>query len=204
MDAKVIQEKLKEHSSAILGSEKFSKYAVLLPLVQKNNETHVLFEVRSHKLRRQPGEICFPGGRIDRRDENDEACAIRETGEELGIKHDQISGVFPLDYVVSPFGMIVYPHAGFIHDIESITPNPPEVGEVFTVPLSYLLKTPPKVYHVDVKVKPEDNFPFDLIAGGQDYNWRTGKIDEYFYFYEDRVIWGLTAKILAHFVDVIQ
>lgn len=204
MDSKTIREKVKEHSSSILGSEKFSKFAVLLPLIQKENGIHILFEVRSHKLRRQPGEICFPGGRMDSRDKTDQIAAIRETEEELGISKEQISDVFPIDYLVSPFGMIVYPHVGFIGESESIEPNPAEVEGVFTVPLSFFLKTRPKVHFVDVKMVPEDDFPFDLIVGGQDYNWRTGKIDEYFYIYEDKVIWGLTAKILTHFIDVIS
>jgi peroxisomal coenzyme A diphosphatase NUDT7 len=53
-------------------------------------------------------------------------------------------------------------------------------------------------------VKPDKNFPLELIVGGEDYNWRTSKIDEYFYQYEDKVIWGLTAKILSHFIELIK
>lgn len=204
MDSKTIHKKVKEHSAGILGNENLSKYAVLLPLIEKDNELHVLFEVRSHKLRRQPGEICFPGGKMDKEDKTDQFTAIRETKEELGIGNEEIMDVFPIDYLVSPFDMIVYPHVGFINGYESIIPNPAEVEEVFTVPLSFFLKTPPKIHYVNVKMVPEENFPFDLIVGGQDYNWRTGKIDEYFYIFEDKVIWGLTAKILAHFVDVIR
>lgn len=204
MDSKTIHKKVKEHSASILGNEDFFKYAVLLPLIQKDNEIHILFEVRSHQLRRQPGEVCFPGGRIDKQDKNDQVTAIRETREELGISKEQITDVFPLDYLVSPFGMIVYPHIGNISGSESINPNPAEVEEVFTVPLSFFLETRPKIHYVNVKMEPEENFPFDLIVGGQDYNWRTEKIDEYFYIYEDRVIWGLTAKILAHFVELLR
>ncbi|GAE44688.1 hypothetical nudix hydrolase YeaB [Mesobacillus boroniphilus JCM 21738] len=46
-----------------MGHEKFIKFAVLLPLVEVNGDVHILFEVRSLKMRRQPGEVCFPGGR---------------------------------------------------------------------------------------------------------------------------------------------
>lgn len=204
MDSNTIYTKIKKHATSILGNENLSKYAVLLPLIEKDNEMHIIFEVRSKKLRRQPGEICFPGGRMDKQDKTDQITAIRETEEELGIGQEQITDVFPLDYLVSPFDMIVYPHAGFINGYESIIPNPAEVEEVFTVPLSFFLHTPPKIHYVNVKMEPEENFPFDLIVGGQDYKWRSGKMDEYFYIYEDKVIWGLTAKILAHFVDVIR
>lgn len=204
MNSEAIVNKVKDYTPSILGDEEFSKYAVLLPLIQKENDIHILFEVRSHKLRRQPGEICFPGGRIDKQDQSVQAAAIRETREELGISNDQISNVSALDYLVSPFGMIVYPHMAFINHHESIVPNHAEVEEVFSVPLSFFLETKPAIYHVNVSVKPEENFPFDLIIGGKDYQWRSGKVDEYFYVYEDKVIWGLTARFLARFVELIK
>jgi peroxisomal coenzyme A diphosphatase NUDT7 len=196
---------LKNHIPSILGGENFSKYAVLLPLVEKEDGIHVLFEVRSRELRRQPGEICFPGGRIDAGDTDEKGAAIRETIEELGIGREEISGVFPLDYLISPFGgMIVYPYAGFISSPENIIPNPSEVGEFFTVPISFFKQTEPKIYQVNFKVEPEEDFPFDLLVGGENYNWRTRKMDEYFYIYGKRVIWGLTARILAHFIEILN
>lgn len=155
-------------------------------------------------MRRQPGEICFPGGRIDRRDEDEEETALRETMEELGIRKEAISNVFPLDYIVSPFGMIVYSFAGFIDPETDFEPNPPEVDSVFTVPLKFFLENEPRVYRIDFDIQPEESFPYDLIAGGENYNWRARQVDEFFYLYEDRVIWGLTAKILMHFMELIR
>jgi coenzyme A diphosphatase NUDT7 len=204
VDPKKILNKVKSHTPSILGNEDFSKFAILLPLIQVDNEVHILFEVRSHNLRRQPGEICFPGGRIDRQDKTEMDAALRETKEELGISHEDISNVFPLDYLVSPFGMIVYTFVGFINSPESIKPNPSEVGDIFSVPLSFFLEAKPQIYQVNFNVKPEENFPFDLIVGGQNYNWRTRQTDEYFYIYKDKVIWGLTAKILSHFVEMVR
>lgn len=204
MNVESINRKVKNHSPSILGLSDFAKFAVFLPLIQKEDGLHILFEIRSHRLRRQPGEICFPGGRIDKEDKTDQMAAIRETQEELGILREQISDVSPLDYFVSPFGMIIYPHVGFIEDDHLIDPNPDEVTEVFTVPLSFFLNTKPRIHYVNARIEPEADFPFELIAGGEDYNWRTNKIDEYFYIYEDKVIWGLTAKILAHFIEMIR
>ncbi|WP_188455519.1 NUDIX hydrolase [Virgibacillus oceani] len=204
MDTKFIRTKLGNHAPSILGSADFRKYAVLLPLIQKGDAIHVLFEIRSQNLRRQPGEICFPGGRMENKDTSFQDTALRETTEELGISLKQISDVYPLDYVVSPFGMIIHPFAGMITNPEIINPNPTEVAEVFTVPLSFFQNTSPKYHYVYLQMVPEENFPFELIAGGQNYNWRTGKIEELFYIYDDKVIWGLTAKILSHFIDVLR
>jgi peroxisomal coenzyme A diphosphatase NUDT7 len=203
MELDCVLTKIKNHHPFILGSENYSKYAVLLPLIMKNDEIHILFEVRSLQLRRQPGEICFPGGRIDAQDKNEKSAAIRETVEELGINEAQITNVCPLNFLVSPFGMIVYPFTGVITSEETITPNPSEVEEIFSVPLSYFLQTEPKVYQVHFKAEPEDDFPFDLVIGGQNYNWRTRHMEEYFYLYNNRVIWGLTARIISHFIDIV-
>lgn len=204
MNPQQIMDKIKNHTPDILGNESFSKYAVLLPLIKKNGETHVLFEVRSYDLRRQPGEICFPGGRIDRTDEDARHTALRETQEELGVSLQEITEVFPLDYLVSPFGMIVYTFAGEINEAANFTLNSAEVDHIFTVPLSFFQETAPKVYRIHFRAQPEADFPFDLIAGGENYDWRTREMDEYFYLYGDKVIWGLTARILTHFIEVLR
>lgn len=197
-------EKMKNRTPEVLGNKDFSKSAILLPLIEQDGETHVLFEVRSHDLRNQPGEICFPGGKIDDQDQTEEDTAVRETIEELGIRRADISNIFPLDYIVSPFGMIIYSFAGVIDPEVPFHPNPSEVDSIFTVPLSFFLEKEPKMYHINFDIQPEKNFPYDLIAGGENYNWHARKIDEYFYIYEDKVIWGLTAKILAHFIEIIR
>ncbi|MEH7120227.1 CoA pyrophosphatase [Neobacillus vireti] len=204
MDLDSVFKKLKGYTPKILGSERFSNYAVLLPLLQKEDGIHVLFEVRSLELRRQPGEICFPGGRIDPQDVDEQGAAIRETVEELGINQYDITDVFPLDYMISPFGMILYPYAGYITNPEKIQPNPAEVGEVFTVPLEFFIHNKPEIYRVALKAEPEENFPFDLIPGGEKYNWRARGMNEYFYRYGGKTIWGLTARILAHFIEIIK
>lgn len=203
MEPETIITKLTKHTPTILGSEQFIKYAILLPLIRKEDGIHILFEVRSLELRRQPGEICFPGGKIDPNDKSEKSAAIRETIEELGLEKAHISRVFPLDYLVNPFRMVLYPFAGFIEEPERIQPNPSEVGEIFTIPLSYFIHTKPKIYQVTLRPEPEENFPFDLVAGGQNYQWQTRKMDEYFYLYENRVIWGLTARILANFIYLL-
>lgn len=199
-----IYQKLSNRETQILGSGEFSKYAVLLPIIEKNHEPHILFEVRSYQLRRQPGEICFPGGRKDPHDKDEMYTALRETMEELGVEQSRITNIVPLDYLVTPFGTIIYPFAGTISQHTRIKPNPGEVEEVFTVPLSFFEKATPEIYEVNCKMEPEENFPFEHIIGGKNYQWQTRSIKEYFYFYEDKVIWGLTARILTHFLDVLR
>ncbi|MGM0854252.1 MAG: NUDIX hydrolase [Bacillota bacterium] len=205
MDVNEILKLFKERTPGVLGSETFSEYAILLPLIEVNGQTHVLFEVRSLNMRRQPGEICFPGGRIDRSDSDEKAAAIRETSEELGIHTDTISDVYPLDYIVSPFGTIIYPYVGKINvSLKELKPNQAEVEEIFTTPLTYLQEREPDLYNIKFKMEPEESFPFKQIPGGENYNWQARTMKEHFYYYEDKVIWGLTARVLHHFVKLLS
>jgi peroxisomal coenzyme A diphosphatase NUDT7 len=199
-----ILETLTKRNPNILGMDEFLQFAVLVPLVQKQDELHVLFEVRAHHLRRQPGEICFPGGKIEPNDSTPQDAAVRETTEELGIENKAVENVKPLDYIVSQFGTIIYPYIGVLKDDLPLRPNPSEVAEIFTVPLSFFKENPPEVHHIHFKVEPDSTFPFDDIIGGEDYNWQTRKMEEHFYYYENRVIWGLTAKILHHFTQLLN
>ncbi|MFD3449633.1 NUDIX hydrolase [Microbacteriaceae bacterium 4G12] len=204
MELDKLTARLQNRTPTILGSEHFSKFAVLLPLIRKNNDIHILFEVRALTLRRQPGEICFPGGKVDESDSNEQYTAIRETSEELGIHESNITNIFPLDYIVSPFGTIIHPYVGVINNDDQIQLNTSEVAEIFTVPLSFFQEIEPKVYNMGFKVEPEEPFPYEAIIGGENYNWQIRKTREYFYYYEDKVIWGLTAKILHHFLELLH
>jgi 8-oxo-dGTP pyrophosphatase MutT (NUDIX family) len=203
MDVKRFLKELGKRKPELMDSEHFSKFAVFLPLLKKNDEYHLLFEIRSMQLRNQPGEICFPGGKMEPDDRTAKETALRETSEELGIPIASLSDIFPLDYMITGFGKrIIYPYVGVIEHGEEIRPNPQEVENVFTVPLSYLQSVEPDCYKIDFKVAPEKNFPFHLIPGGKNYKWQIRQIKEYFYYYQDYVIWGLTASILKHFLDL--
>ena len=116
--------------------------AVAVPLLEIDGEDHVVFTVRSNKLRRQPGEISFPGGHCEPNDKSSAHAAMRECSEELGIDLDQIELLGNLDCLVSAIGVKLYAVAVRLHTSD-LKPNPDEVGEVFTVPLQYLLDMEP-------------------------------------------------------------
>lgn len=201
---KQLQKLLKSRERNILGHEQGTKSAVLLPLIEKDHAWYVLFEVRARHLNRQPGEVCFPGGRVDREDSNEEQTAIRETCEELNLRPDEVEILGPLDIMSNSFPFYIYPYAGMIKKAEeAIRPNPEEVDKVFSVPLDWLMTSKPEIHYIDLTVNPPEDFPFHLIPNGRDYNWRQRKIPEYFYIYQDYVIWGLTARILHHFITLM-
>ena len=94
---------LRQNPYTFIGEETAFRSAVLLPLIRVAGEWHVLFEQRSTKLTKQPGDISFPGGHIDREDASPMAAAVRETAEELLIDPRQIHvlGALP-PYITTP------------------------------------------------------------------------------------------------------
>lgn len=201
---KIDWQKLGKRTQNILGFEKSFLSAVFLPLVEMDGQTCILFEKRASDLKVQPGEICFPGGRIDRIDASPAQAAIRETTEELGLADEDISILAPLDIVVSPFSAIIYPFVGQIHNPQDIKINSSEVAEIFYVPLNYLLEQQPIEQKLSLKVTFPEDYPFELVPGGKNYPYRDAIMPQQFYIWQDRIIWGLTARILHHFLDLIN
>lgn len=195
---------LKGRKPDILDHEELLKYAVLLPLFKEGSELMILFEKRSRTLDYQPGEVCFPGGRIEDYDCGAENAAIRETCEELGITPKNIEIIAPLDVMVSPFNMLVKPFLAYIEDPSTFNPNPAEVDKVFYAPLNYFLQNEPMLQILKVKLQLPDNYPYHLIPQGRNYPWRQGTFKQYFYRWKEEVIWGLTAYILNNLSKLLQ
>lgn len=198
-----LKELLKDYKPYINGHQNMKKASVLIPIVRKNNEDFILFEVRSKTLRSQPNEISFPGGMIEKNETSITAC-IRETCEELGTIDSNIEIVSELDLFLSPADIIIHTFVGFIHDLESLNPNIDEVDHIFLVPLSHLLENEPLRYKNEVRVVPNKNFPYDLIPNKENYKFKSGNYDSLFYKYNDYVIWGITGKILENFLNLIK
>ena len=178
-----------------------NRFSVMIPLIKRDGEIHLLFEKRAFTLRNQPGEISFPGGRIEKGESSREA-AVRETAEELLISEREIEIYSEGDFVVNPYAAIIYTFVGEIKkDFDKISPSEDEVEKVFTVPLSYFLKTKPKSYKINLRVERNKEFPYHLIPNGVNYKFKRGREEVLFYEYEDEIIWGFTAKMARRFVE---
>lgn len=181
------------------------KYAVLLPLIKNKGRWELIYELRSKNLKRQPGEISFPGGQVEE-GETYRETAIRETMEELNIDKQNINIIGELDYLVSHANTIIHAFLSTIHnvDVDNIRPNKDEVDHIFTVPIDFFINNEPNLYYIDLHAGISKDFPYNLIPNGKNYNWRFDKHSVYFYNYNDYVIWGYTAKMTKHFIDLIK
>lgn len=180
-------------------------YGILIPLIKKEDIWHLVFETRAFHMRAQPGEICFPGGMVER-GESPQGAAVREACEELGIDASQIELLGPTDYMLTPFGSLLYPFAAILHveSVDDLTPNPAEVDHIFTVPIDELAVQKPEKHVLKTQYLLQADFPYHKIQNGTEYRWKTGEHAVYFYTYQDKIIWGLTANILKTFLEQLQ
>ncbi|ADU29809.1 NUDIX hydrolase [Evansella cellulosilytica] len=201
MDDRMIKY-FRSRKSQLIDKQKLYEFALVVPLIVLDDEYYIVFEKRAKNIT-QPGEICFPGGKVDKLDESVEYAAVRELTEELGVPPHHIEVVGELDYLITPFNMILYPFLARIDSKTRFEKNDEEVAEILFIPLSDLMSMEPKEHYIYLDVRPEENFPYELIHQGENYPWRTGTFPEQFYVYKGQVIWGLTARILTHVLEEI-
>ena len=203
MDWNGIKQQLSDREPGLMDAK--GRYAVLVPLVERDGEVYVLYEVRAAAMRRQPGEVCFPGGRIEG-DETPEQCALRETKEELGIPASSIQLLGRLDFVAHRANFIMYPILALVEAsaVENLYPNPEEVGETFLVPVSYLRQNPAQEYRYTLTPTIPEDFPYEKVGISRDYKWQQGGETVPVYPWEDHPIWGLTGRITRHLMKWME
>ncbi|TQE89116.1 CoA pyrophosphatase [Streptococcus suis] len=194
-----LQALLKDYQPQPLGEKR--SYAVFLPLVWSDNQWQVLYEIRSESIS-QPGEVSFPGGRVEV-GETPQQAAIREVMEELNIQPEQIDILGEIDYLVLERST-VHCFVGRLNlDWTTILPNE-EVTRIFTVPLSTLLTTHPVYYQLDSQIVPDCDFPFERLRGGVDYPFSHHKRSVPFYENLPENIWGMTAQFTHRFTEIVK
>lgn len=197
-----MKEQFSTRQPGIIGEEKFRQYSVFVPMIDISGVTYLLFEKRSNKLRRQPGEICFPGGKRED-DESFQECAVRETVEELLIHQQQIEVIGPGDIYISPFNLVIHPFIGVISNYQD-TFSTDEVDEIIKIPLDFFRTHQPEKFESKLINEPPEDFPYEWIPGGIKYQWEKGTFDILFYQYEDFKIWGMTAQIANSAVKLME
>ncbi len=113
--------------------------AVLLPIIEHDEQLTLLFTLRSKHLKHHGGQVSFPGGKQEDNDANLLATALRETEEEIGIAPSAIEVVGNLSRYRTISRYEVVPYIGFVRPPLELSLNKNEVDSVFEVPLAHLL-----------------------------------------------------------------
>ncbi|OED49503.1 coenzyme A pyrophosphatase [Rhodobacteraceae bacterium (ex Bugula neritina AB1)] len=149
---------------------------VLVPISLTAGIPRLILTKRSSALKHHPGQIAFSGGKVDAGDKDAGAAALREAWEEIGLPQDlpKIIGSLPEHETVTGFS--VTPVVALIREEFTVRPEEGEVAEVFSVPLSHVLKL--------------DNY---IIESRR---WRGARRRYYTVPYGPYYIWGATARML--------
>ena len=201
MELDKFRKKFSGHTPTLLNHRGCS--AVLVPLVESDGELCLLYEVRSATVS-QPGEVCFPGGRMEQ-GETPTECALRETYEELGIAAQDIDILGELDFLYIRGDRLLYPILAKISSdaLAQMTPVPNEVSETFLVPLSWLRDNPPTFYrHRQEADMPE--FPYEAVGISSDYPWSRHFAEIPIYHGLPHHLWGMTARITYYLLQNIE
>lgn len=150
--------------------------AVLVPLINRDDGLRVLFTERSRDLPDHPGQISFPGGRIERDDGDAGHAALREAREEVGLPSERVTLLGRLAEYETVTGYRVTPVVGWVEPPFELKADPVEVADVFEVPLAFLLDPANQQRH------------FRMVGDR--------RRDYYAIPYGERYIWGATAAML--------
>jgi len=150
--------------------------AVLVPLVNREEGLTVLLTQRSANLPDHPGQISFPGGRIEPEDADADAAALREANEEIGLPGPRVTLLGRLADYETVTGYRVTPVVGWVEPPFPVMPDPVEVADVFEVPLAFLLDPANQQRHFRMQGLVRRDF------------WAIP--------YGERYIWGATAAML--------
>jgi len=157
--------------------------AVLIPLLYKNGEYHIIFTRRTETVQYHKGQISFPGGAYEEEDETLVDTALRECDEEIGLPPEVVEVLGELDDTITvTSGYIISPFVGLVQEERPLKLHPLETEEILKIPVSTLLEK-------DCLRQTTE------VVNGQ-------KITTYAYHCQGNVIWGATAKILSQFLDI--
>ena len=195
MDLSAIERYYSRHVPTL--QEARSEYAVLLPLLQKPDGLHLLYEMRASSLQHHRSEVCFPGGRMEA-EESPVQCALRETEEELSIPPSAVTVLGTPDFICNQMGFLLRSVLGLVSPagFAAMSPSPAEVAEVFTAPLRFFKETAPEPWRYELVPQVPEDFPYESVGIPRDYPWNHGWVDVPVWYWQGRAVWGMTARLV--------
>jgi len=157
--------------------------AVLVPLVERGGP-HVIFAKRTDRVGTHRGQISFPGGTIDPADPSPLDAALRESEEEVGLPRAAVEPLGALDDTETfATQFVITPWVGVVREPVVWRPDGEEIEEVIEVPFASLVE--------------RANFRVE--------HWERDGVVRPVYFYDwgGEVIWGATARIVKHYLDLV-
>ena len=157
--------------------------AVLILLHETSEDLNVIYCLRSNNLPTHAGEVAFPGGKREEKDETLRETALREAQEEVNLELKDVEVLGEISSVQSRFGLSVTPYIGILKS-NTLIADGKEIAEVFSVPLNFIKNNMQK------EQKSE--------------NWDNKKVFFPFFEFENKMVWGLTAYMTVEFLKLLD
>ena len=192
-----------DHEPGAIGRYRY--FSVLVPFVMAEGELCLMYEVRAKDMERDPGEICFPGGHVEKGEDPLET-ALRETEEEVGISREHVEIIGQGDTLYGYANYSLFSYIGIVdyEAYKNAVIEESEVDEVFLLPVSHILATEGRHFDENVRAEVAENFPFEEGGIDENYSWRVGTWTIPVYDVDGRPLWGLTARITEHVLAQLQ
>jgi 8-oxo-dGTP pyrophosphatase MutT (NUDIX family) len=177
------RERLAARRRRVVAPGPLVRAAVLVPLIERHGP-HLVFAKRTDRVGTHRGQISFPGGTVDPADASLLDAALRESEEEVGLPRAAVEPLGALDdteTVATQF--VITPWVGVIRGPVVWRPDGVEIEKVIEVPFAALVK--PANFRVE--------------------HWERAGVARpvYFYDYGGERIWGATARIVKHYLDLV-
>ncbi len=161
------------------------KSAVLILFYPSNDNIHIPLILRPPYDGLHGGQVAFPGGKIEKTDENLTRTALRETQEEIGIRTNDVQVIGQLtELYIPPSNFLVQPIVGYMLQKPTFYPDPREVATVFEITLEELIN--PKIISEEL------------------LNVRGVEIQAPIYNIKDQKVWGATAMMIAELLMLLE
>jgi 8-oxo-dGTP pyrophosphatase MutT (NUDIX family) len=161
--------------------------AVLVPLLKEEGAWKLLFTRRSEQLADHRGQIAFPGGQVEAGDSGPLQTALREAGEELGVRSEDVQPLGILDPADTHTRFRIWPVVCILKWPVRLILSLPEVREVFFVPVAWLMEP--------------GNYAWRTV---ESENARTQRRAAFFEPFQGQVIWGATAAITIRLMEILR
>ncbi len=160
--------------------------AVLIPLAWWKDEWHLVFTRRTEVVEHHKGQVSFPGGGCDVDETTPEQTALREAGEEIGLKSGDVRLLGRLNEILTITRYRVTPVVGVMTWPYAVRLEPAEVERVFTIPLPWLSRR-----------ENWEQQPF--TPGGAP---RSFQVISY-HPYDGEILWGASARMTHNLLSVL-
>ncbi len=159
------------------------KAAVLVPLYEDDGSLRVVLTRRPDHMPTHPGDVVFPGGRVDPGDDGPIDTAMREACEEIGLPRDNVREV-----------------------LGGLEPTHTRSAEMLIVPVVARIDRPDEFVAQPEEVEAIIEPTLDELLVERDWRsaeWAAGR-KMWFYEFPEGILWGATAYMVRELLTYFR